>query len=242
MTLSTIEQRLTDLSNKLDLFINGQANETVNTSSGAVRTLAGIQEELFRTRALVECKEYDLLADLPDNASLNTVARVSKDGNNNGLYIRRIGEWGLYNWQDIQYFVPTQMNQNEYKHYFSSSNLNLGTNIVQSEIPHSTVKNTLMVYDIEIVTWQNVSTVSTPSAELVKFLAIATSRDSGELHFNISQITKTSLGAQINLQLQGVSASANSNNVFTLRLTALGNIPDVFGVATITARRFDGQV
>lgn len=242
MDLSTIEQRLNTLSDKLDLFINGSADQVVNTSVGAVKTLSGIQEELFRTRGLVPCTVYQTLADLPSVADLNTVARVSNDGTNNGLYIRKVGTWERYGWQDLQYFVPSEINQNNYDVFFTSSDMVLGKNLIQTDVPYSTVKNTMLVYDIEILSWQNVSANGTPSAETRKYEVLVMSRDVAEMTFVINNTSTSQLGTPIGLSIAGLKTSVSGNNTFTLKLTASGGISDVFGVAKVKLRRLDGQV
>lgn len=240
MSLTAIEARLDQLATKLDTFINGDASTLVNTNAGAVKTLAGIQQELFRTRGLVECKEYAKLIDLPTNAELNTVARVSNDGSNNGLYIRRVGEWGLYGWQDIQYFTPTNINQNESKFYFTSNGLSSGVNITTREVDHSVVKNTALVFDVEVIAWQNISD-ETPSAEVKEFAVLVTSRDDGQTQYQITPKHTTRVADSIALDLSVVTNSTNGKNIITLRLSASGVTSDVFGLATIKTRLFDSQ-
>lgn len=240
MSLTAIEARLDQLATKLDAFINGDASTLVNTNAGAVKTLAGIQQELFRTRGLVECKEYEKLIDLPSNAVLNTVARVSNDGSNNGLYIRRIGTWGLYGWQDIQYFIPTNINQEESKVYFTSNDLTSGTILAIREVAHSTVKNTAIVMEVDLVAWQNVSD-ATPSAEVKQFTVLVTSRDASEVQYQITPKNTTQVADPIAMSLAVTHNSTSGKNVITLRLSSANAVPDVFGVATIKTRLFDSQ-
>lgn len=241
MSLTALEAKLTSLANQLSQFINADATTLVQTDNGAVKSLAGIQEELFRTRGLVPCVNYNLLSELPNTAEINTVARVIADSNNNGMYIRKTSGWNRYGWEDIQYFTPSLNNQSESKSYLTPTDLTIGKIIIQQEMIPSTVKNRMFVFDIRLSAWQNQSVNSTPSAEVKEYRLVVINRGLGEYNHSLTHINTTAVNSPINLNVQVAITNNGSTNQVVAKAIATGQLDQTYAVAEVTRAIFDGE-
>ena len=241
MSLTALEAKLTSLANQLSQFINADATTLVQTDNGAVKSLAGIQEELFRTRGLVPCVNYNLLSELPNTAAINTVARVIDDSDNNGMYIRKASGWNRYGWEDIQYFTPSLNNQSESKSYLTPNDLTIGKIVIQQEMIPSTVKNRMYAFDIRLSAWQNQTTITTPSAEITEYRLVVINRGLGEYQYTLSRINTTSVNSPINLNIQVALTNNGSTNQIVAKAIATGQLDQTYAVAEVTSAVFDGE-
>jgi hypothetical protein len=241
MSLTALEAKLTSLANQLSQFINADATTLVQTDNGAVKSLSGIQEELFRTRGLVPCVNYNLLSELPNTAEINTVARVIADSNNNGMYIRKASGWNRYGWEDIQYFTPTLNNQSESKTYFTPNDLTIGKIIIQQEMTPSIIKNRMFVFDIRLSAWQNQSVNNTPSAEVKEYRLVVINRGLGEYQYTLTPIHSTSVNTAVNMSIQVALTNNGSTNQVVAKVTATSQLDQTYAVAEVTRAIFDGE-
>ena len=241
MSLTTLEEKLEQLSNQLSQFINADATTLVTTDAGAIKSLAGIQEELFRTRGLIPCVNYDLLSELPSGTAINTVSRVINDSENNGLYIKKVAGWVRYGWEDIQYFTPTSINQNESKSYLNTSELTNGKTVIIQDMSPNIVKNRMYVFDIKMSVWQNQSNNSTPSGAVKEYRLLVMNRGLAEYQYTLTPINSTSVNALIDLNLQVTLSNNNLMNVLTVKAVATGMLTNVYGLVEVKRTVLDSQ-
>lgn len=241
MSLTTLEEKLEQLSNQLSQFINADATTLVTTDAGAIRSLAGIQEELFRTRGLVPCVSYDLLSELPAGEAINTVSRVINDADNNGLYIKKVAGWVRYGWEDIQYFTPTIINQNESKSYLNTSELTNGKSVIVQEMSPNITKNKMYVFDIKMYAWQNQSNNPTPSAAVKEYRLVVMNRGLGEYQYTLTPVNTTSVSTLIDLNLQVTLSNNNLMNMVTVKAIATGQLTNVYGLVDVKRTMLDSQ-
>lgn len=68
---SQLVDQLQALNTKLDSFINGDVNTTINTTNGGtIKSLAGIVNDLYKVRALQKIVDHRLLSDAIADSTL----------------------------------------------------------------------------------------------------------------------------------------------------------------------------
>lgn len=106
--------QFTALNAQLNSFINGDANTTIVTANGTIKSLAGIINELttFRyVQKIIDIQTYELMIADDLNIDQSLIVRVYQDPTtaNNGLYIKQSpGVYTKINYTNLYDLVPNQ--------------------------------------------------------------------------------------------------------------------------------------
>jgi len=104
--------QFTALNAQLNSFINGDANTTIVTANGTIKSLAGIIKELttFRyVQKIIDIQTYELMIADDLNIDQSLIVRVYQDPTptNNGLYIKQSpGVYTQINYTNLYDLVP----------------------------------------------------------------------------------------------------------------------------------------
>lgn len=246
-------EKLTQMTAEIEKFVKGSPDEFINTDTGPVKTLAGIQEELFKTRGLVECVSFDTKSLMEASAlPVESLARVTADPSNanNGTYIRKSTGWRFYEWIDLADMLPKPDTQNNSIFYLNPTNLISIDNIVyKHRFGVSPIKNKMAKFTFTITAWTNEPRGDTgilAIENITKFVAISGNtgviQATGLQHSNmVSSIVTTAIPTFTYEVIESVEAG---ENVLSFRLLPL-SIPEaesLFGKVEVNLEFYSDQL
>lgn len=226
ITESTI--KLADLVAKVDTFVNGGPTDIVQTTSGGVKTLAGISKQVSQLQYVTQCFDYNtmgaMLADV-GGLDIGQIARVLYDPQveNNGIYqmqeltgLVRINYADIY---DLNDRVPDPYNNL----VIPVVNLSTNTNILVGSIPVSSSEFAMSSFDLVMELTSDVNPLALLSRYSVKIAA----RSSGEYGMNSGLVDSATVfgTASTNPSIAVFHVIEGPLHKFTVQLKVGSNIP-----------------